>query len=144
MKSVDEIFELLDSYIVGMTLFDTNIESSIKAMDYDIYDAWDYDNPPCYSVLMVNRKERSTFKFSKNMRDNELVWEVRDFGEKHKTLLESVYNDFKNANRQKSGIHVNWNINSDGSFRFCGYFIGRGDYVLNIMKQYVSNGGKAQ
>lgn len=99
-----QLLEIMENYFVICKLQNNNdMILKIDECDYSIYDAYDYNCPPCYSVIIKNKDIRYFIKGSINVKDGECVLEIIYNNEKAGNYLIDTYKRYEKDNLIRSG-----------------------------------------
>jgi hypothetical protein len=110
---------------------------SIKIDEHDnsVYDAWDWNNPSCYSVVISNFRTGCKIKGSINIEDGECILDIINTNNKSagKFLVER-YQELKPLKLIRSG----WAYNHDewGEHK-CLIYFEHEDVFFNLLEDYL-------
>jgi hypothetical protein len=104
IKSIKtQLLETMENYFIAYKLQNNPVSFKIDKSDYSIYDPWDWDNYPCYSISIENNSLRYCIKGSINIRNGECVLQIKYDGKEAGDYLIDVYKRYNDAKLIRSG-----------------------------------------
>lgn len=101
-----KLLSIMETGYIALKLRDKNLQLQFEINEYDggVYDAWDWQSPACYSIIIKNKYLRYKIKSSINLQDGECVLEIQCGGSKNATkYVMSKYEKYKENNLIRSG-----------------------------------------
>jgi len=105
-KLKTKLLSVMETSYVALKLRDENSQLQFEIYEYDggVYDAWDWQSPSCYSIIIQNKILRYKIKGSINPQNGECVLEIQYGGTKKATrYLLSKYEKYKEDKLIRSG-----------------------------------------
>jgi hypothetical protein len=130
--------ELIESHYIIGKLVNPNLTLYINENDYDVYDAWEWNHPLCYSFTLeekINLIYNFIVKLSINTRDGELVLHILTINTKVMVILKDQYEKYGHLNRLKDNFYVYCSKPPASKMEFEGYWVDHDDYVYNLIDQ---------
>lgn len=129
----EKLTSMMEAHFIAYKLREDTFDFAIDENDGSVYDAWDWNSPKCYSVIIKNITNRCSIKASINPLDREFILEVYNSHKDAGKFLVERYEELRPLKVFRSG----WANCNEHGYHECLIYFEQEDTFFDLLEKYL-------